>query len=262
MLNPLKLCIAGLLCCASVAYGADLVIDDVTVVSPQQAQPLLKQHVLIRDGRIVSISAQPVSKGTGQHLDGRGKFLVPGLTDSHVHVSTPAGLPFFGDDPAIKELTKAYERQQPRSYLYFGVTQLVDLANFPEGIAAFRAQPQHPDLFRCGAAVVLDGYPSVFADPAERLKLFPDFVYEPANAAQHPLPPGEDAAKHTPEAVIRKIAASDARCVKIFIENGFGDATGWPIMSTETLARVRAETRKHNLLLVAHANALGMQRIA
>jgi imidazolonepropionase-like amidohydrolase len=262
MLNSLKLCIASLLCCASVAFGADLIIDDVTVVSPQQAQPLPKQQVLIRDGRIVSVSAQPVSKGTGQHIDGRGKFLVPGLTDSHVHVSSPAGLPFPSDDPAILELTKAYERQQPRSYLSFGVTQLVDLANFPEGIAAFKAQPQHPDLFRCGAAVVLDGYPSVFADQSVRYKLFPDFIYEPANAAQHPLPPGEDAAKHTPEAVIGKIASSDARCVKIFIEDGFGDSTEWPIMSKDTLARVRAETRKHNLLLVAHANALGMQRIA
>jgi len=262
MLNPLKLCIAGLLCCASVSFGADLIIDDVTVVSPQQAQPQPKQHVLIRDGRIVSVSAQPVSKGKGQHIDARGKFLVPGLTDSHVHVTSPAGLPFPSDDPAIVELTKAYERQQPRSYLYFGVTQLVDLANFPEGIATFKAQPQHPDLFRCGAAVVLDGYPSVFADAAVRYKLFPDFVYEPANAAQHPLPAGEDAAKHTPEAVIEKIAASDARCVKIFIEDGFGDATGWPIMSKDTLARVRAETRKRNLLLIAHANALDMQRIA
>ena len=262
MKRSLTLCLAGLLCCASMALGADLVIDDVTVVSPQQAQPLTKQHVLIREGRIVSVSAQPVSKGAGQHIDGRSKFLVPGLTDSHVHVSTPAGLPFPTDDPAITELQKAYVRQQPRSYLYFGVTQLVDLANLPEGIAAFEAQPQRPDLFRCGAAPVLDGYPTVFADPSVRYKLFPDFIYEPANAAQHPLPPGEEAAKHTPEAVIQKIAASDARCVKIFIEDGFGDSTEWPIMSKDALARVRAETRKHRLLLVAHANALDMQRIA
>src|SRR4030095_10524464 len=106
-------------------------------------------------------------------------------------VSTPAGLPFVIEDPALVALQKAYVRQQPRSYLYFGVTQLVDLANFPEGIAAFEAQPQRPDLFRCGAAVVLDGYPSVFADQSVRYKLFSNFVYEPANAAQHPLPPGE-----------------------------------------------------------------------
>jgi imidazolonepropionase-like amidohydrolase len=34
------------------------------------------------------------------------------------------------------------------------------------------------------------------------------------------------------------------------------------MMSKETLARIRAETRKRHLLLIAHANALDMQRIA
>jgi imidazolonepropionase-like amidohydrolase len=261
-MQQVRFCVLGLLLWATAAPAADLVIDDVTVVSPQQPQPLAHRHVLIRDGRIVSVGAQPVSKGAGQHIDGRGKFLVPGLTDSHVHVSTPSGLPFPSDDPTIGELQKAYVRQQPRSYLYFGVTQLVDLANVPEGIAAFEAQPQHPDLFRCGAAPVLDGYPTAFADPGVRYKLFPDYVYEPANAAQHPLPAGEDAAQHTPEAIVQKIAASGSRCVKIFIEDGFGDSTEWPIMSRDTLKRVRAETRRLRLLLIGHANALDMQRIA
>jgi imidazolonepropionase-like amidohydrolase len=90
----------------------------------------------------------------------------------------------------------------------------------------------------------------------------PDYVYEPANAAQHPLPAGADAARHTPEAIIGKLAASGVRCIKIFIEDGFGEASDWPIMSKETLQRVRAETRKRGLLLIAHANAIDMQRIA
>jgi hypothetical protein len=34
------------------------------------------------------------------------------------------------------------------------------------------------------------------------------------------------------------------------------------MMSKETLARVREATRKHKMLLIAHANALDMQRIA
>ena len=50
--------------------------------------------------------------------------------------------------------------------------------------------------------------------------------------------------------------------MKIFIEDGFGASSDWPMMSKETLARIRAETRKHKLLLIAHANALDMQRIA
>jgi len=245
--------------------AADLVIEQVTVVSPQQAAVQPKQNVLIRDGRIVSVGSRPASAAAGAvRIDGRGKFLTPGLMDSHVHVGEVPGLPFGADaDPATRSMHDAYTRQQPRSYLYYGVTQVLNLLSSPESATAFEAQPQHPDLFRCGAAIVLDGYPSVFIeDQAARYSAWPDFIHEPANATKHPLPAGADAARHTPEVIIGKLAANGVRCIKIFIEDGFGPASDWPIMSKETLQRIRAETRKRGLLLIAHANAIDMQRIA
>lgn len=247
------------------ALGAELVIEQVTVVSPQLAAAQPKQNVLIRDGRIVSVSPKPVSATAGAvRIDGRGKFLTPGLMDSHVHVGEVPGFPPGADaDPAMTSIRDAYTRQQPRSYLYYGVTQVLNLLSSPESAAAFDAQPQHPDLYRCGAAIVLDGYPSLFIpDQSVRYRAMPDYIYEPANAAKHPLPAGADAAQHTPEVIIGKLAASGVRCIKIFIEDGFGSASDWPIMSKETLQRVRAETRKRGLLLIAHANAIDMQRIA
>ena len=51
-------------------------------------------------------------------------------------------------------MPKDFARQQPRSYLYFGVTQVLDTGNSAEGVSEFNAQPQKPDLFRCGAAPV------------------------------------------------------------------------------------------------------------
>ncbi|WP_157995219.1 amidohydrolase family protein [Peristeroidobacter soli] len=265
--------VAGMICLAfgllsamvAPARAAELVIEQVTVVSPQLAAPQLKQNVLIRDGRIVSVSPKPVSAATGAtRIDGKGKFLTPGLMDSHVHVGEVPGFPLLTDaDPALSAIRDAYTRQQPRSYLYYGVTQVLNLLSSSEAAAAFEVQPQHPDLYRCGAAVVLDGYPTAFIeDKAVRYKAMPDYIYEPANAAKHPLPAGADPAQHTPEAIIGKLATSDVRCIKIFIEDGFGPASDWPIMSKETLQRVRAETRKRGLLLIAHANAIDMQRIA
>jgi imidazolonepropionase-like amidohydrolase len=245
--------------------GAELVIEQVTVVSPQLAAARPKQNVLIRDGRIVSVDAKSVSAAAGAvRIDGRGKFLTPGLMDSHVHVGEVPGFPLGGDtDPAMSSMRDAYMRQQPRSYLYYGVTQVLNLLSSPERAAAFEAQPQHPDLYSCNAAIVLDGYPAVFVeDKAVRYRAWPEYIYEPANAAKHPLPAGADAAQHTPEAVIGRLATSGIRCIKIFIEDGFGEANDWPIMSKETLQRVRAETRKRGLLLIAHANAIDMQRIA
>ncbi len=81
--------------------AADLLIENVTIVSPERSQPLPHQFVLIRDERIAQIAAKPITAPGAQRIDGRGKFLTPGLMDSHVHVSTPAGLPW---DPASPQL--------------------------------------------------------------------------------------------------------------------------------------------------------------
>jgi imidazolonepropionase-like amidohydrolase len=243
------------------AAGEPLLIENVTLVSPELAQPLGGRHVLIRDGRIAIVSAQPITAPpNSRRLDGTGKFLTPGLTDAHVHVSQAIGLPF--GDPSVADLEKEFFRQQPRSYLYFGVTQVLDTANQPERVAEFAAQPRHPDIHRCGVAPVVDGYPLVFVDKNIRHEVFKDWIYEPANASTHPLPTGANAADHTPEAVVARIAASGALCVKIALEDGFGEQTDWPIMTADTLKRVRAAATKHRLKLLAHANALDMQRMA
>jgi imidazolonepropionase-like amidohydrolase len=248
---------------ASLALLASLLIENVTLVSPEQPQPLGNRHVLIRDARIATVSDQPITAPAGtRRLDGSGKFLTPGLTDAHVHVSDPIGLPFGSQEPGIADLAQDFFAQQPRSYLYFGVTQLLDTANHAERVADFAARPQHPDIFRCGAAPVVDGYPLVFVDKAIRHTVFADYIFEPANAAEHPMPAGANPAEHTPEAVVRRIADSGAICVKTSLEDGFGDQNDWPIMSLETLQRVRTAAKKHGLFLAVHANALDMQRIA
>jgi imidazolonepropionase-like amidohydrolase len=243
------------------AAAVSLLIEDVTLVSPELPQPAGNRHVLVRDGRIAEISTRPIAAPPGaRRLDGTGKFLTPGLTDAHVHVSNPIGL--TPGDASLADLEQDFLKQQPRSYLYFGVTQVLDPINRPDRVAFFASQPQHPDTYRCGVAPVVDGYPLVFLDKATRHKEFTDWIYEPANAREHPLPAGANAAEHTPEAVVARIAASGALCVKITLEDGFGPPSDWPLMSDDTLKRVRAAVTKHNLLLVAHANALDMQRRA
>jgi len=254
----------GLLSFAHPSKAAEpLLIENVTVLSAEQAQPLGNRFVLVRAGRIAAVSDQPIAAPAGaRRIDGTGKTVTPGLTDAHVHVSQAIGLPPGSQDPAILALEKQFFAQQPRSYLYFGVTQLLDPSNLKEKVDEFAAQPRHPDIFRCGAAPVVDGYPLVFVPAGIRHRMFDDWIYEPANAKDHPLPAGANPAEHTPEAVVERIAASGARCVKVFVEDGFGDSTGWPIASLDTLKRVRTAAKKHGLYVAAHANALGMQRIA
>ena len=245
------------------ANAGEVLIENVTVVTPELDEPLPHRYVLIRDERIARIRDTTIqATPDATRIDGSGRFLVPGIMDSHVHVTYPPGVPPISEDPSLDALRESFVRQQPRSYLYFGVTQVLDPVSLPEGIAAFEAQPLHPDVFHCGAAPALNGYPTVFVPQPDRYETMPDFIFEPANADRHPLPAGVDAAAHTPEAVVGRIAKSGAHCVKVFIEDGFGPATDWPILTPETLRRVRAATRAHGLPLLAHANALGMQQMA
>jgi imidazolonepropionase-like amidohydrolase len=243
------------------ATAVSLLIENVTLVSPELPQPAGNRYVLVRDGRIADISSSPIAAPPGtRRLDGSGKFLTPGITDAHVHVSQAIGL--TPNDPSLAALEQEFLEQQPRSYLYFGVTQVLDPINRPDRVEYFASRPQHPDIHRCGVAPVVDGYPLVFLDKATRHEEYNEWIYEPANAREHPLPAGANAAEHTPEAVVARIAASGALCVKITLEDGFGPGSDWPVMSDETLRRVRAAATKHKLLLLAHANALDMQQRA
>lgn len=241
---------------------ADVLIENVAIVTPERTKPLMSHHVLVRGERIVEISPRPIHAANARRIDGSERFLTPGLMDSHVHQGDAPGLPPLSDDPHHRKLRDSFLRQQPRSYLYFGVTQVLDPVSFARPIQTFEAQPHHPDVLRCGAAPALDGYPSLFVPPPVRYTFHPDYIFEPANTDKHPLPSGAKAEEHTPQAVVSRIAASGALCVKIFIESGFGGASDWPVLSEQTLAQIRAETRKHGLLLVAHANSLRAQRAA
>jgi len=230
--------------------GAPVLIEKVTVVSPEREAPLRDAFVLLEGGRIRSVGTTrpPVAKDV-RVVDGRGRFLVPGLIDSHVHVGTPPGMGTLTEDFVKRHeaILAAYWRQQPRSYLYHGVTTVVDLASPPGSAERFRSASLAPDLVSCAPLVLETGYPAAFLPAEVRARL-----------VRYALP-------DTPEAATRLVqrAKEDGnRCIKLFFEDGFGEEKIWPIPSDPVAAAVRAETRRLGMPLVIHANALDMQTAA
>ncbi|HEY0099766.1 MAG TPA: amidohydrolase family protein [Pyrinomonadaceae bacterium] len=67
----------------------------VNVIPMDRERVLSNQTVIVRDGVIVEIGdAKKVRvPGDAQRIDGRGKFLIPGLTDMHVHLFTDDEFP-------------------------------------------------------------------------------------------------------------------------------------------------------------------------
>lgn len=73
------------------------VFDHVAVVTMADANVLQDQAVVVRDGRIVGIAAAgaaPLPQGA-RVIEGRGRFLAPGLADMHTHVDDPLDFPLL-----------------------------------------------------------------------------------------------------------------------------------------------------------------------
>ena len=88
----------------------DLAIEDVTVIDAITGVRE-NQTVLVSDGEILSVKASDSSQISAQQvIDGRGKYLIPGLWDMHVHVTY---------EPVLTEL-------MPKLFLDYGVTSVRD----------------------------------------------------------------------------------------------------------------------------------------
>ncbi len=74
------------------AQSGPLALTHVTVIDGINAEPLTDRTVLITGDRITSITAA-TPPADARIIDGRGKFLIPGLCDMHVHLAGVAADP-------------------------------------------------------------------------------------------------------------------------------------------------------------------------
>ena len=240
------------------ASARDLRIDHVTVVSPERSTPMQNATVLIRDDRIVSISHR--ASGTDADvIDGGGLYLAPGLIDSHIHTNYPPGM-----IPAIEaaNLKTASElrAQAPLSFLYFGFTTLIDLISGPEQARAWNEHDPHPDMYYCGAAPIPGGYPKAYDSPVEQARLFPYLIVQRGD--EKSAPEGVDPATHTPEAVISRMKADGAICVKTFYERGFGEVDELPVPRLDTIQALVKAAHGVKIPVLIHANGTDAQEFA
>src|SRR5262245_34899722 len=229
----------ALLVCACAVFRAApaAVIADVTLISPERAGPLEHAYVRIENGRIEEVSARPL-QGSPQ-IDGRGRFLIPGLIDTHAHLVQVPGMS-ERDLAAHPDLVAKALAQEPRSYLYFGFTTVLSLGHAPQPIQRWNALELRPDAYFCGGTPIFGGYS--FGGVTRT----PYFLFNADQAAS--LPASIDKAEHTPEAVVERMAKDGAICVKSYRETGFGRNAGkLPAPSVEMIRRVVAAAHARNM---------------
>ncbi len=67
--------------------GQGLLIEEVTLVDGTGRSPMMGAYVLVEGDRISAVSREPLDAPVGTtRIDGRGRYLIPGLMDMHIHL--------------------------------------------------------------------------------------------------------------------------------------------------------------------------------
>lgn len=234
-----------------------LYISDVTLISTEDGNytPYVG-HLVVEKDKIVYIDKnEPNIGGIFEQIDGTGKFIIPGLIDSHVHITDVQGM-LQHHIEKYPEIVKEFNSQMPRSYLYYGFTTLINLGGISdERINSFNKQPVKPDLYHTGysGAAVANGYPMNFTPEEFRFEFAPNFIYMESQAEN--IPDKYKPADHTPKAVVNRIKNSGAIAVKSYYESGFGRISNLPLPTKSIMTELLNESHSNGLVLTVHANS-------
>jgi len=139
-----------------------LVIENVTLIDGTGTEPVPNTWVLVDGQRIVSVTSGPVSTPEGiSRIDGSGKFLIPGLMDTHIHLAGGRqGMVTEGQRRLTMDLDTGVETVH--GYLYSGVTTLYDSGNYNKFIFKMRDDERSgkivsPRIFTTGSVVSFPG---------------------------------------------------------------------------------------------------------
>lgn len=241
---------------SSAGYSAqlegDILIRNVNVIATQTMAIKPNVDVLIRGERILKIG-QKLEVKAKQTLDGHGRYLMPGLIDSHTHLSGVPGMTFQQMQKKGDVVKKAI-RQIPRSYLYHGFTTVIDLHADAELIRQWNAHETRPEAHFCGAAPIIDGYPMSFMPKPIRYKYTPYFLVEEGSTHDN-----IDSLAHSPQEVVARMRERGAVCVKTHYETGFSGKENLPLPSVKLIQNLVSEAHDQGLKVVLHANSQAAQ---
>ncbi len=110
-----SLLVASIVIAGSSAAAQVTVIENVTLIDGTGRPAVAGAFVLVEGDRVARVSTEPTeAPPAAQRIDGRGKYLIPGLMDTHVHVRGGRGGGGADDRAGIRHL---------QSYIYAGVTR-------------------------------------------------------------------------------------------------------------------------------------------
>jgi imidazolonepropionase-like amidohydrolase len=215
---------------AAQAAPDHLLLRDARLWDGTGAAPV-RTDILVHGTHIEAVAPDLPAPDGASVVDLGGRTVLPGLIDSHVHVtSVPGG--FLRDD--TDEERWAFIRHQLRSYVANGVTTVLDCAIAHHEAEAIRAWTElghpSPDLRLLGIPLSPpDGYIRTILDVAPTFGT-PDEI----------------------RAHLDALVALDAHGTKLTMEEGFLSRI-WPLHTPEMRQVIRDEARARDLPIFVHA---------
>jgi len=225
----------------SAATHTELVINDVTVIPMDKESGDEHQVVTIQDGLIVGIGTQPASQPGSNALviDGRGKFLIPGLVDAHAHI-IPLSARLKAEDSRYSGLKSEVQPSHPYDsrmlfpYLREGVTTVFHLGGGGSDVLELRDLIQRGVILgpRLVAGKLIDGPP------------------EAVVTSLHKTPP--------PSSVEQPETARDGRAaVELAVASHYDLIKSYQHLNQETYDAIEAAAHAAHLITVGHLPELG-----
>jgi imidazolonepropionase-like amidohydrolase len=210
-------------------------IEHVTLIDGIHA-PQPDMTVAIDGERIAGIGPSAAAHAKGKHIDGSGKYLMPGLIDVHIHLR--GGFDVSGKvDADLAPPNRAEGVAALASYLYSGVTTVYDAGNRAEHILPLRADERNgkilsPRIFATGNLVT---YPGSHGDKiAVRIS---DFEKDKALLDKHIAEQQPDILKLTLE------------------EEGWGSRPMIPLMPVDLLEKITRYYNQRGIRTTVHVSS-------
>lgn len=131
------------------AHTGSTIISNVSVIDGLGNAPVSGQDLVLVDGKIAAIGAAGSVKAPSDALkiDGTGLSVMPGLVDLHIHLQGGWGNGQIPGDRYAVKLDDESVQQSLSSYVYAGVTTVLDMGGDHNWLLNKRAQINDGELF-------------------------------------------------------------------------------------------------------------------
>lgn len=217
--------------------NASVLIRQVNIFNGRDDHLLEGMDVLVQDGRISKIGPSISGDGGEMVVDGKGKTLMPGLIDAHVHLSGSGAAPWAN-----------YPADMPhnlQAYLYTGITTVYDLGGISKQIEKLADQVEEGKLL---GPTIFHTHVPITVKNSHPIPLTKELMGFPMRAFVNSFVPTVDSPEKAPE-LIKKYVRQEIDFVKVIVDE---IPPGSPQMSREELAAVVAAAHAEGYKVFVH----------